>query len=171
MKGDGGGRPRPLVIAAGALGIVAVIAAAAFAVRELTNDDDARAKQSGPGAADDQEARLGPALPRRRHPAVPAIRDLGVGIYGIQARWEKIAPTERPTNPTDPKDPAYEWPQYLTDSIKQAQKTGMKVQLLLMGAPSGPTAAGAGSGSPTTPRTSATSQRRSPAGTRASTCG
>ena len=64
----------------------------------------------------------------------PTYRDLGVGIFGVQARWEEIAPT-RPENPTEWRDPAYEWPQYLTDSIKEAERYGIEVQLLLMGTP------------------------------------
>ena len=79
---------------------------------------------------------MGTAVPGRQQFALwPTYRDLGVGIFGVQARWEEIAPDRRPADPTDPKDPAYEWPQYLTDSIRKAQRNGMKVQLLLMGTP------------------------------------
>jgi hypothetical protein len=65
----------------------------------------------------------------------PTYRDLGIGLYSIQARWEMVAPTARPLNPTDPADPAYQWPAYLTDAIEGALANGMQVQVLLMGAP------------------------------------
>ena len=123
------------LIVAGALGIIVVIAIAAFAARELTKSDDAGAKTTGPAPQTTKKLMWGPPFLADGTPLWPTYRDLGVGIFGVQARWEEIAPTERPADPTDPKDPAYEWPQYLTDSIRQAQKTGMKTQLLLMGTP------------------------------------
>ncbi len=122
------------MIAAAALGIVLVIAVGAFAARELTKSDDAGAK-TPPAPQTTKKLMWGPPFLADGTPLWPTYRDLGVGIFGVQARWEEIAPTERPADPTDPKDPAYEWPQYLTDSIRQAQKTGMKTQLLLMGTP------------------------------------
>src|SRR5262245_8285275 len=56
---------------------------------------------------------------------IATMRNLGVGIFGIAVRWALIAP-ERPRNPTDPKDPAYVWPAFLTQSIKQAERHGMQ---------------------------------------------
>ena len=122
------------MIAAAALGIVVVIAAATFAVRELT-DSDEDAKASGPAPQTTKKLMWGLSFLPDGSSTFPIMRDLGVGIFAIQARWEMIAPDERPADPTDPKDPAYEWPGYLTDSIKDAQQHGMKVQLMLMGAP------------------------------------
>ncbi len=122
---------RPLVIAIAALGAVALIAAGAFAVRELTKSD---AKASGPAPQTDKKLMWGPPFLADGTSLFPTYRDLGVGIFGVQARWEEIAPT-RPDNPTEWRDPAYEWPQYLTDSIKEAEKYGIEVQLLLIGDP------------------------------------
>ena len=64
----------------------------------------------------------------------PTYQDLGVGLYSIQARWDQIAPTE-PAEPSDPLDPAYVWPEYLDFAVSEATEHGMKVQILIMGAP------------------------------------
>ena len=64
----------------------------------------------------------------------PTYRDLGVGLFSIQARWDQIAPTE-PAEPRDPLDPAYVWPEYLDFAVSEATEHGMKVQILIMGAP------------------------------------
>ena len=125
------GRPRPLVIAAAALAAVALIAGGAFAVRELTKSD---AEASGPALQTTKKLMWGPPFLADGTSLFPTYRDLGVGIFAVQARWEEIAPT-RPENPTEWRDPAYEWPQYLTDSIKEAERYGIEVQLLLMGTP------------------------------------
>jgi hypothetical protein len=65
----------------------------------------------------------------------PTYRDLGVGIYNTQAHWDQIAPTNRPANPTDPSDPAYQWPEYIDQAITEAGRNGLKVQLMIIGAP------------------------------------
>ena len=123
-----------LRIAAAALGIVVLIAAATFAARELT-DSDKDAKASGPAPQTTKKLMWGLSFLPDGSSTFPTMEDLGVGIFAIQARWEMVAPDRRPADPTDPKDPAYEWPEYLTGSIKEAQQHGMKVQLMLMGAP------------------------------------
>jgi len=64
----------------------------------------------------------------------PTYKDLGFGVYNMQARWDGIAPTQ-PADPTDPNDPAYAWPHYITDAVAEAGANGMQVQLLLMGTP------------------------------------
>jgi hypothetical protein len=66
----------------------------------------------------------------------PHYRNLGIGIFQIQARWDRIAPDARPADPTDPSDPAYEWPAYIDKAVEEAERYGMKVQLMLIGAPS-----------------------------------
>lgn len=63
------------------------------------------------------------------------MKDLGVGLYSIQARWDQIAPSTKPLLPTNPLDPAYQWPQYLTDAVEDATANGMQVQMLIMGTP------------------------------------
>jgi hypothetical protein len=65
----------------------------------------------------------------------PTYQDLGVGLFSVQARWDHIAPEVRPRAPRDPDDPAYEWPDYLQETITGALAHGMKVQILIMGTP------------------------------------
>ena len=125
-------RGRPLVIAAVAIAAVALIAAGAYVLNDDTESD---AKSMGPAPQTVKKLMWGPPFLADSTALWPTYRDLGVGIFGVQARWEEIAPDRRPADPTDPKDPAYEWPQYLTDSIRKAQRNGMKVQLQLMGTP------------------------------------
>lgn len=66
--------------------------------------------------------------------AFPIYADLGVDLYQIQLRWERVAPT-RPANPVDPADPAYEWPKTLDFVMQEAATYGMDVGLLVMGSP------------------------------------
>ena len=79
------GRPRPLVIAAAALAAVALIAGGAFAVRELTKSD---AEASGPALQTTKKLMWGPPFLADGTSLFPTYRDLGVGIFAVQARWE-----------------------------------------------------------------------------------
>lgn len=65
----------------------------------------------------------------------PIYRDLGAGIYQANLLWSSAAPTP-PTRPTDPADPAYHWPVALDDAISEARRYGIRVALLIQGAPS-----------------------------------
>jgi hypothetical protein len=65
----------------------------------------------------------------------PTYRDLGVGIYAMQVRWNEVAPDARPEDPRDPNDPAYEWPAGIADAISEAASYGMHVQIMIMGTP------------------------------------
>ena len=65
---------------------------------------------------------------------MPFYKDLGVGIFQIQLRWERVAPT-KPANPRDPSDPAYQWPEDLDIVIDQARPAGIDVALLVQGTP------------------------------------
>jgi hypothetical protein len=62
-------------------------------------------------------------------------RDLGVGIFQTQARWEQIAPLTPPADPTNPDDPAYRWPPYLDREVAEAESYDMKVAVQLIGTP------------------------------------
>lgn len=64
----------------------------------------------------------------------PIYKDLGVTVYQYALRWESVAPT-RPKRPTDPEDPAYQWPAGLDDAIKEARRYRIKLALMLIGAP------------------------------------
>ena len=67
-------------------------------------------------------------------PAMPEYAKLGVGIYQVQLRWEKVA-TSRPANPKDPADPAYAWPKAIDDAITGGRPHGIEVLLLVTGVP------------------------------------
>jgi hypothetical protein len=64
----------------------------------------------------------------------PIYKDLGVDLYQIGIVWPNVAPT-RPANPRDPRDPAYQWPADVELAIQEAQRHGMRVLIMLTGAP------------------------------------
>ena len=64
----------------------------------------------------------------------PIYEDLGVTIYQMSLRWDAVAAT-RPTDPTDPTDPAYTWPAEVDYALAQSRRHGMRVLLMLIGAP------------------------------------
>ncbi len=123
--------PRGPVLALAALAAAALIAVAFLGVRGLA-DGDAAAER--PARQTTKKLMWGPAYMPDGGSVFPTMRDLGVGIFAIQARWEQIARRE-PERPTDWRDPAYEWPPYLDQMIAEAKRNGMKVQLMLMGTP------------------------------------
>jgi len=57
-----------------------------------------------------------------------------VGIYQAALYWSSIA-TRRPANARDPRDPAYAWPRDVNYGVSQAPGYGMKVSLMIIGAP------------------------------------
>ncbi len=65
----------------------------------------------------------------------PIYDDLGVTLFQTAVSWAEAAPT-RPRDPRDPRDPAYAWPQDVDFAIRQAQRHGMKVLIMLTNAPS-----------------------------------
>ena len=64
----------------------------------------------------------------------PIYRDLGAGIWQHQLRWEDVAPT-KPRHANDPNDPAYVWPSDLDVAAREAKRYGIRVSLLVIGAP------------------------------------
>jgi len=64
----------------------------------------------------------------------PIYHDLGAGIWEYTVRWFRVAPT-RPRNPRDPTDPAYHWPAEVDFALREAHRYGIRVSLLLTGAP------------------------------------
>jgi hypothetical protein len=64
----------------------------------------------------------------------PIYKDLRVDIYQTGISWAQVAPT-RPANPRDPADPAYTWPADIDYALQEAQRHGMRVLLMLTGAP------------------------------------
>jgi hypothetical protein len=64
----------------------------------------------------------------------PIYKDLGAGIYMTRINWWAIAPT-RPADPTNPNDPAYNWPAEIDDAVNQAAKYGMQITMELSDSP------------------------------------
>jgi hypothetical protein len=64
----------------------------------------------------------------------PRYRDLGVGIYEEMVNWRGVAPT-RPRRPRDPADPAYRWSADTARAVAEARRYGIRVALMLHGAP------------------------------------
>ncbi len=50
----------------------------------------------------------------------PIYADLGVGLWQHTISWAEVAPT-RPLDPTNPDDPAYQWPAEVDTAISEAQ--------------------------------------------------
>lgn len=64
----------------------------------------------------------------------PIYRELGVGIYQFALGWDQVAPT-RPRRPSDPRDAAYRWPEEVDFAIREGRRHGIRVSLMLIGAP------------------------------------
>jgi hypothetical protein len=64
----------------------------------------------------------------------PIYRELGVGIYQFALGWNEVAPT-RPRRPSDPRDAAYRWPEEVDFAIREGRRHGIRVSLMLTGAP------------------------------------
>lgn len=67
--------------------------------------------------------------------AFPTYHDLGVSIYELDLPWYQIAPT-RPRQPTNPNDPAYQWPTGIDYAVQQTAYYHMRLLLQIFGAPS-----------------------------------
>ena len=120
-------RPR-LVIVALALALAAV---AAIVVVKVIGRETSSAQ--GPAPQTLKKAAWG-LTEHNGKSMFPIYRDLGMGIFETQARWDWIAPT-RPDHPADWRDPAYKWPSYLTAAITEAESHGMAVLIQIIGAP------------------------------------
>jgi hypothetical protein len=64
----------------------------------------------------------------------PIYRDLGAGIYHASFSWSSVA-RWRPANPTDPSDPAYQWPASIDQAVAEAKQYGLRVALMVKGTP------------------------------------
>jgi len=62
-------------------------------------------------------------------------KDLGVDVFQIQVQWNRVA-ERRPNNPTNPRDPAYEWPSTVDRAVRAGRREGIDVALLVKGSPS-----------------------------------
>ncbi len=65
----------------------------------------------------------------------PMYKKLGVGIWQYYMYWNDIAPT-RPASPTNPRDPAYQWPEVLQDAVNKARQSHIQVMVEVLFTPS-----------------------------------
>lgn len=130
QRKGGRSRHRTSAVALAAIALVAV--SVGVAVAPAAGE---KATKAAPASQTIKKSMWGPPVGPDGKSIFPTLRELGVGLYSIQARWETIAPTTRPLNPTDPNDPAYQWPQYLADAVAAANAQGIQVQMLIMGTP------------------------------------
>ena len=126
----GRGRHRTSAVALAAAAIIAVSVGATGATAA-----GEQATKAAPATQTIKKSMWGPPVGPDGKSIFPTLKDLGVGLYSIQARWDQIAPTTKPLLPTDPLDPAYQWPQYLVDAVADANAQGIQVQMLIMGTP------------------------------------
>jgi hypothetical protein len=66
--------------------------------------------------------------------AFPVYRQLGVQVLEVQLSWADTA-LARPQNPSDPSDPAYQWPVALGEEVDQAAKYGIRLAVMVKGTP------------------------------------
>ncbi|MBA2545451.1 MAG: hypothetical protein H0V15_01110, partial [Solirubrobacterales bacterium] len=123
--------------------LLAIATAVAVAAAGLVGGSSAAGKPAGKPVAIAKKAAAqtpkksmwGPVEAEFGRPLFPIFKQLGVGLYSNAVRWDQVAPTTRPANPTDPNDPAYTWPSYLTESLAAAEANGMQTQVLVLGTP------------------------------------
>jgi hypothetical protein len=121
----------PLVVALGLLGALSFAVSAT--ADQVTPRKLALPELGSPAPQTTKKAMWGPAELNGQS-LFPTFRDLGVGIYETALAWSSIAPTQ-PADPTNPNDPAYQWPAGLDQTIADAGSNGMKVSLMITGAP------------------------------------
>ncbi len=66
--------------------------------------------------------------------AFPLYVRLGVDVLQVQLQWNRTA-QQRPADPTNPADPAYDWPSDVAKAIARANNSGIKVMLMLRDTP------------------------------------
>ena len=81
-----------------------------------------------------EKAFWGPTRTPDGRSAFPIYKKLGVTMYQTALRWDRVA-DRRPVDALDPNDPAYTWPEDVSYAIQQARKHGMKVLIMIIGAP------------------------------------
>jgi len=91
--------------------------------------------QSPPPAHAAEKAIWGPLERPDGRSAMPIYDALGVDTLQVQLRWNRVA-SERPDDPRDPDDPAYEWPERLDRAMSEARRRGIAISLLVTQSPS-----------------------------------
>ena len=66
--------------------------------------------------------------------AFSVYRELGIDTLQVTLTWSAVAPT-RPSTPQNPADPAYAWPPELSSALAAARAAGIRLALLVHGAP------------------------------------
>jgi len=66
--------------------------------------------------------------------AFPTYRRLGVQVLQLQLSWAHTARSQ-PANPTDPSDPAYQWPKALDEAVSQASQYGIGLAVMVRESP------------------------------------
>jgi hypothetical protein len=77
-----------------------------------------------------KKAIWGPSTPH----AFRIYHRLGVGIYETTLHWGQVA-TRRPADPDNPADPAYAWPPEIDAAIREADRYGIRVLLMIIATP------------------------------------
>ena len=52
----------------------------------------------------------------------------------MRLRWSQVA-AERPANPVDPAGPTYKWPQKIDEAIKEGQRYGIEIAIMVTTTP------------------------------------
>jgi hypothetical protein len=113
--------------------LVVIVGGAGYAVKGLIGDED---YGSGPPAEQTLRKSAWGLTEHNGESLFPHYRDLGIGLFTTQARWDAIAPTGRPKNPKNWRDPAYDWASSSLDkTIEEAQRYGIEVAVQIVGAP------------------------------------
>ena len=87
-----------------------------------------------PADAAGKKAFWGPLATPSGETLLPTYRDLGVDLLQVQLRWERVA-LSRPADPANPADPAYRWPRQLDEAVRAAPAYGLRIALMVTGAP------------------------------------
>ncbi len=64
----------------------------------------------------------------------PIYKQLGVSIDEQTLQWSSVA-LQQPADPTNPNDPAYQWPAGIDQAVAQASRYHMRVLLQIIGTP------------------------------------
>ena len=94
----------------------------------------AAALVSPAAAAASEKAIWGPVTLPNGNSAFPTYQRLGVDTVQFTMNWRSIAP-QRPADPGNPADPAYQWSQEVDSAVAQAGPAGIDVALLVTGSP------------------------------------
>lgn len=89
---------------------------------------------SGSASAAGLKAIWGPGKLPDQSSAFDAYEELGVDVFQLQIDWANVA-EQRPADPTNPADPAYDWSSATGATIADAAAHGIDVALLVKGTP------------------------------------